>query len=900
MNCDKDNVSNLDAINNDDIVSKENRSSSEIDATHHIHLIWKKKRSCPTLRKAQVSKFLFAKKQKIMRMRYQQHSSRNAQEPRWIKNNNKVPKARRTKAQALLAKKQKIMRMRRQQHSSMNAQEIQWMKKHNVLKARRTKDQGILTQLHSSGIGVSTVVSDESADEDKPTLILSDESNHTTQMKTLVNNHTSLSMTDKTPNHSLEEGFDVNQDDGDVLNDIIVLNSHHTINMITEGLDNSMTDKIADDSLEPNAEGQPNETMPFHMIRNKSFLLSHYNCCDPPADSKPFPSHDDFVNLLEGKRQLMYECLRTFYFPNKQLISVSKGMSGYKINAKAYENNATLEDVSQDFHDRFNFKDFHVYEKWNNSYGFKLCPTRNLKRLDKEGHEQWKKEEKEIISFMKKKSTEFNTYRQNNSFEKIWSEPPVKLCSDLIRGKWQKAWNLMADGDLSTNAYITTASIYKLFGNMKSQNMIQKGVKILDIGSSYGSLLWYTANYLKEFKPILVGYEYSLLRHLWGSKCSKELLEEATKYDTCPLHSYQVHLIHQDLLHTNELGRGIDIAFQFDKAFVIELSLHTMFCVMNTESVSYFVTCKANNRLTGWYQNIVQATECFKKVLTVKGCKMNDGESSGDFHVYKKTKTISVTTEYIKTFLAEKATAIDNSIVDEVALTWEEAKSLGPDMVFNKTYNIDEMKKRYCKAAEDAWNVLDVQSQVQRMCHMKSKSPRTCISATENIRCCDNACVTCFRKYPTEKDAAMMLHSQMIDKEKGCGIFATKTIKKDQFLLEYKGRVVPSTVTGEYVAQRGTYRIDGQYSNGLAKCINHSCAPNAVLELVYVEQETDRGKQKRSGRHSEDLQLWIVSKTNILEGEEITIDYGPDFNITKCLCCKCMSKNGQIVTSPPK
>ena len=98
-------------------------------------------------------------------------------------------------------------------------------------------------------------------------------SNHTTEMNTPVDNDTNLSMTDKTPNHSLEEGFDVNQDDGDVLNDIIVLNSHHTINMITEGLDNSMTDKIADDSLEPNAEGQPNETMPFHMIRNKSFFL---------------------------------------------------------------------------------------------------------------------------------------------------------------------------------------------------------------------------------------------------------------------------------------------------------------------------------------------------------------------------------------------------------------------------------------------------------------------------------------------------------------------------------------------------------------------------------------------------------------------------------------------------
>ena len=385
-------ISNLDAINNDDIVRKENGSSSRIDARNHIRSIFKKrclewkKRSCPKLRNAELRK-------------------------------------------ACLAKKKEIMRMRRQQYSS------------------------------------SLSTTDKTADDSLEGCF--DGNQHDGEV-TLDSNHTSLSMTDETSDDNVEGCFDGNQDD-----DEVTLDSDHT--------SLSMTDETADDSLKPNAEGQPNETMPFHMIRNKSFLLSHYNCGDPPSDSKPFPSNEAFVNLLEGKKQLMYECLRTFYFPSKPLISVSKGMSGYKINGKVYENNATLEDVFQDFHDRFNVKDFHVYEKWNNSYGFKLCPTRNLKMLDKEAHEKWKKEQEETILFMKTKSAEFNTYSQENSFEKLWSEPNVKLCSTFIRGTWQKAWDHMADGDLSTNAYLTTTTIYQIFDEMKSKNMIQKRVKFLTL-----------------------------------------------------------------------------------------------------------------------------------------------------------------------------------------------------------------------------------------------------------------------------------------------------------------------------------------------------------------------------------------------------------------------------------
>ena len=80
MNCDKDMISNLDAINNDDIVRKENGSSSRIDARNHIRSILKKrclewkKRSCPKLRNAELRKACLAKKKEIMRMRRQQYS----------------------------------------------------------------------------------------------------------------------------------------------------------------------------------------------------------------------------------------------------------------------------------------------------------------------------------------------------------------------------------------------------------------------------------------------------------------------------------------------------------------------------------------------------------------------------------------------------------------------------------------------------------------------------------------------------------------------------------------------------------------------------------------------------------------------------------------------------------
>ena len=48
--------------------------------------------------------------------------------------------------------------------------------------------------------------------------------------------------------------------------------------------------------------------------------------------------------------------------------------------------------------------------------------------VDKEEHEKWKTEEKEIILFMKEKKEEFRSY-QEDLFDELWSEPDMKSCS---------------------------------------------------------------------------------------------------------------------------------------------------------------------------------------------------------------------------------------------------------------------------------------------------------------------------------------------------------------------------------------------------------------------------------------------------------------------------------------
>ena len=135
----------------------------------------------------------------------------------------------------------------------------------------------------------------------------------------------------------------------------------------------------------------------------------------------------------------------------------------------------------------------------------------------------------------------------------------------------------------------------------------------------------------------------------------------------------------------------------------------------------------------------------------------------------------------------------------------------------------------------------------------------------------------------------------------GHGVYSTQKIKKGQQIIQYIGEKVTkkegdkrsekrikkylnSKTTGSvYIFELNSrYDIDGSFEYNKARYINHSCNPNCEVEIK---------KNK----------IWIVSIKNIKEGEELSYDYGYDFDEDDYTdhICKCGAKNciGYIISS---
>ena len=100
----------------------------------------------------------------------------------------------------------------------------------------------------------------------------------------------------------------------------------------------------------------------------------------------------------------------------------------------------------------------------------------------------------------------------------------------------------------------------------------------------------------------------------------------------------------------------------------------------------------------------------------------------------------------------------------------------------------------------------------------------------------------------------------------GFGLFATRPIKKNLIIAEYKGRRL-TTAEAEKAERRGNrylyeiskhWTIDGTPHSNVARYFNHSCNPNA-------ESTVWRGR------------VFIKTLRRIKPGEEITYDYGTDY-----------------------
>ena len=125
---------------------------------------------------------------------------------------------------------------------------------------------------------------------------------------------------------------------------------------------------------------------------------------------------------------------------------------------------------------------------------------------------------------------------------------------------------------------------------------------------------------------------------------------------------------------------------------------------------------------------------------------------------------------------------------------------------------------------------------------------------------------------------------------KGRGLYATKDIKEDTKIIDYKGKIITNKQVDKskkydngkpiyLFTLNKKYTMDGDFSWNTAGLINHSCNPNAQYD----------GKG---------LKIWVTATKKIKKGEEITCDYGFGFDRDyKQFPCKCGDKNccGYIV-----
>jgi len=99
----------------------------------------------------------------------------------------------------------------------------------------------------------------------------------------------------------------------------------------------------------------------------------------------------------------------------------------------------------------------------------------------------------------------------------------------------------------------------------------------------------------------------------------------------------------------------------------------------------------------------------------------------------------------------------------------------------------------------------------------------------------------------------------------GLGLFATKPMKRGDFIIEYTGELISTKEAdrrgGKYLfVVSDAQTIDGKGRENTARYINHSCAPNAEAEL-----------------DEDELRVRIYAKKKILPGEEILYDYGKEY-----------------------
>lgn len=119
----------------------------------------------------------------------------------------------------------------------------------------------------------------------------------------------------------------------------------------------------------------------------------------------------------------------------------------------------------------------------------------------------------------------------------------------------------------------------------------------------------------------------------------------------------------------------------------------------------------------------------------------------------------------------------------------------------------------------------------------------------------------------------------------GLGMFAQQDIPPQTRIVEYMGTRITNAEAAQadnryIIVLNETHALDGKARTNDARYINHSCQPNAAAFTT--------GKR-----------VWIWSQQQIKAGEEITIDYGPEYfdAYIKPIACRCLACHRQVAAS---
>jgi hypothetical protein len=613
-------------------------------------------------------------------------------------------------------------------------------------------------------------------------------------------------------------------------------------------------------------------------------------CCPPPDYALPFESDEVFKSVFDGEHDLM-RALLSSYTPMKeisnsqvliQLLGDRHEKYNYVFHGKKFENL----DPSKPFFEIFNHLHFKIRYDSTVKYGFLVYPTTLLMTIRQ--CSIFDDAIDELVSFQKNVINKAKCAWDETRFSRVFED---NLPLTYVLSCFKKTWVLQSDGD-PTNATLTGASIKLLVQSLFDLGVFSENDIFLDLGSSYGSLLWAVIQEVTRLNPSCqiqgMGWEISEYRCFLGSHAVLKMIQGHKNADRGRLVNLNVHFFKKDIYQHKGLGNAT-IAFAFDKVFEPRLVIKIVFECIRSPAIKYFINTKGSwSSLIGPVpfkaHEFIMSTGCFMLVGLVKGCKMAK-ESAGNFHVYRKISSKVPSLDTILPGIPHKfITKIQNDL--EKGSYWNEVEeNFNPDPFDNE--HVNNIMLFYKNLGS-----LETLSDPTRK--LLEKQLYRC-GNIEELRCNTSVqCLDCLMKYPSDRDSPCETQKSTIH---NCGLFARQNIRKGTYLCQYMGKFVPPDTKGDYVVAVDQYmHIDAKRSKCIARYVNHSCAPNSILQVIMVE-EPDESTFKKKGKECGGKEVWVRAMKDIKEGEEITIHYGDEylqfFPDGMCNCEQCAMQIGK-------